>query len=273
MTLGDILKRYRMDNNISIDEFSKKSSLSKGYISMLENNINPRNNKPIAPTLPTIQKIAVGMGTDVDTLLKAIDSNQNISLKDETESSYDNDNSLNFKIEYEEIEHIKKYRNLDEQGRLHVNTVLDWETERVKKLSRQQKQNTKAAKETPQLRIIQYYQRLASAGKGEYLFDDIPADTIKVKDTPISCKADFAIGVSGNSMEPDYYDGEKVFVEKTAHLEIGEVGIFVQGENCYIKELGKDRLVSRNRKCLDVIPTENVRIVGKVLGKVEEYYG
>lgn len=172
-------------------------------------------------------------------------------------------------ISLQEYDNIKQYRNLDKQGRLHVDTVLGWETERIKELSRQHKQDTKTQKEVPPFRIIQYYQRLASAGKGEYLFDDIPTDTIKVKDTPVSCKADFVIGVNGDSMEPDYYDGEKVFVEKTADLEIGEVGIFVQGENCYIKELGKNRLVSRNKKCLDVIPTEGVRIVGKVLGKVE----
>lgn len=81
MTLGDILKQYRVDNNISMDEFVKKSSLSKGYISMLENNINPRNNKPIAPTLPTIRKVAIGMNMDIDTLLKKIDDSQEISLQ------------------------------------------------------------------------------------------------------------------------------------------------------------------------------------------------
>ncbi|SHK80474.1 repressor LexA [Hespellia stercorisuis DSM 15480] len=83
MTLGDIVKRYRADNEISMDEFSKRCSLSKGYISMLENNINPRNNKPIAPTLPSIKKIANGMNTDVDTLLKMLDNNQEINLKEE----------------------------------------------------------------------------------------------------------------------------------------------------------------------------------------------
>lgn len=81
MTLGDILKKYREDNHISMDDFSKKSALSKGYISMLENNINPRNNKPIAPTLPTIQKIASGMGIDTDSLLKLLDNKQEISLE------------------------------------------------------------------------------------------------------------------------------------------------------------------------------------------------
>lgn len=86
MTLGDILKKYREDNSISMDEFSKLSSISKGYISMLENNINPRNDKPIAPTLPTIKKIANGMNMDVDTLLRLMDGEQKVSLQNEPES-------------------------------------------------------------------------------------------------------------------------------------------------------------------------------------------
>lgn len=82
-TLGDILKKYRQTNGLSMDEFAKISGLSKGYISMLENNINPRNNKPIAPTIPTLKKIATGIGTDIDTLLKTIDSAQETALSQE----------------------------------------------------------------------------------------------------------------------------------------------------------------------------------------------
>lgn len=39
-------------------------------------------------------------------------------------------------ISLHEYDNIKKYRNLDEQGKLHVDTVLGWETERIKELSR-----------------------------------------------------------------------------------------------------------------------------------------
>ena len=47
---------------------------------MLENNINPRNCKPIAPTLPTIKKIALAMNMDIDSVLKLLNSTQEISL-------------------------------------------------------------------------------------------------------------------------------------------------------------------------------------------------
>lgn len=102
MTLGDVLKQYREENKISMDDFAKKSSLSKGYISMLENNINPRNNKPIAPTLPTIKKIAGGMNIDVDTLLKLLDENQNISLEDNVSDKSGDSHTIAFGIRLKE---------------------------------------------------------------------------------------------------------------------------------------------------------------------------
>ena len=80
MTLGDIIKNYRECNNITIGEFASACSLSKGYISMLENNINPRNNKPISPTLPSMAKVASGMGIELDTLLKMLDGKQSVQL-------------------------------------------------------------------------------------------------------------------------------------------------------------------------------------------------
>lgn len=88
MTLGDIIRSYRETNNITLGEFANACSLSKGYISMLENNINPRNNKPISPTLPSMAKVASGMGIDLDVLLKMLDKKQPVQLvSDKTESS------------------------------------------------------------------------------------------------------------------------------------------------------------------------------------------
>ena len=43
MTIGDFVKIYREENDMSMEEFAKLCGVSKGYISMLENNTNPRN--------------------------------------------------------------------------------------------------------------------------------------------------------------------------------------------------------------------------------------
>lgn len=178
-------------------------------------------------------------------------------------------------LSYDEQEHIRKYRELDNSGKEFVERVVEREFKRVKEIQ-QQKQYIESLKsetsaELVPSRIITYFHRIASAGSGEYLFDDMPTDLIKVKDTPISRKADFVIEVNGDSMEPDYHDGEKVFVETTSAIGIGEVGIFLRGNDCFIKECGKNGLISRNPKYPDVEPfSGGIKVVGRVIGKVNE---
>lgn len=45
MTLGDIIKRYRNDHALSMDAFSERSGISKAYISLLEKNRHPKQEK------------------------------------------------------------------------------------------------------------------------------------------------------------------------------------------------------------------------------------
>lgn len=109
MTIGDIVKNYRTEHKISQDNFAEKSGLSKGYISMLENNTNSRNNKPIAPTLKALQKIALGMNIDTDELLKLINGKQKVSLSESIEISKSKDLRLKKIIEF--------YNTSDETGK------------------------------------------------------------------------------------------------------------------------------------------------------------
>lgn len=78
MTLGDIIKRYRTKHSLSMDAFAEKSGISKAYISLLEKNINPRNNKPIAPSIQCIKQAADGMNMDFNILFNMIDGNVTI---------------------------------------------------------------------------------------------------------------------------------------------------------------------------------------------------
>jgi transcriptional regulator with XRE-family HTH domain len=164
---------------------------------------------------------------------------------------------------------IKKYRLLDDIGRKHVTSVLDWELERTQTAQSQSDRIAELENNTCQRYFMTYYQKLASAGTGEYLFDDVPTDTIEVPCNELSAQADFVIGVNGDSMEPDYYDGEKVYVRKTDDLSVGKVGIFVQGSECFIKEKGTDCLISRNKDYPDIIPASDMQLIGEVIGKLE----
>ena len=98
-----------------------------------------------------------------------------------------------------------------------------------------------------------YYQHLASAGTGEYIFDDVPTDTLEVPVNELSERADFIIGVNGNSMEPTYYDGDKVYVEKCQVVETGDIGIFMVNNECFIKEAGENGLISHNKNILSFL--------------------
>lgn len=84
MTLGDIVKKYREENNISMESFSQKCNLSKGYISMLEKNKNPNTGKPIRPSLLTIKSVASAMNIDVNDLIALLED-QEIKLSSDDE--------------------------------------------------------------------------------------------------------------------------------------------------------------------------------------------
>ena len=76
MTLGDVIKRYRIDRGLSQRDFAKACELSTPYISQLENNKNPKTGEPPIPSLETFMKVADGMRMDVLVLLDIVDENK-----------------------------------------------------------------------------------------------------------------------------------------------------------------------------------------------------
>lgn len=81
MTLGDIIKKYRIEHGISMDTFSEKSGISKSYISLLEKNKHPKTGKEIAPSIQCIKQASVGLNMDFDVLFGMLDGNITISDK------------------------------------------------------------------------------------------------------------------------------------------------------------------------------------------------
>lgn len=85
MTLGDYIKEYRLSHNYSMDEFARRSGLSKAYVSILERNFNPSTKKAAIPSLDTIKRVSIATGTDFNDLLAILDSDQEVSLNPEKE--------------------------------------------------------------------------------------------------------------------------------------------------------------------------------------------
>ena len=81
MRLGEIIKQYRIENNLTTAELASKCGLSKGYISMLENNFKPSGRKKdITPSIQAVKKLANGTGIEFDTLLASIDGEVSVGL-------------------------------------------------------------------------------------------------------------------------------------------------------------------------------------------------
>lgn len=83
---------------------------------------------------------------------------------------------------------------------------------------------------------MDYYTLPASAGTGNFLDSDL-ADELLVPESSEAEQAYFVISVGGDSMEPTYHNGDKVFVEKCDSVDVGEVGIFVFNGNAYIRPI------------------------------------
>lgn len=116
--------------------------------------------------------------------------------------------------------------------------------------------------------LVPYYGHIASAGTGQYVFDDIPPEMIEIENTMDNMQANFAIGVNGDSMEPTYQDGDILLVKKQSEIHIGEVGIFMINGEAYVKELGNGSLISHNNAYEDIKISDTTTCIGKVLGKI-----
>lgn len=108
----------------------------------------------------------------------------------------------------------------------------------------------------------------ASAGSGVQL-DENYTEPMRIAHTALSERANYAVRVSGNSMEDKYFDGDIVLIETCPEIELGEIGLFTVNDQGYIKQRGENRLVSLNPAFPDVMIKEGdvVYCRGRVLGK------
>ncbi len=237
MAFNERLKEARIACGLTQEQLAIKIGVAKSTVTGYE-----KGNSE--PNMLTVQKIMQTLGIDANFLWQD-----------------DMKQSLTTTLNKQELEHIKKYRTLDVYGKKQVDTVLSNEVERVKE------QSLEIAEESvPYMFAKTEYLTGLSAGTGLFVFDDIPTQVIEVPERYKN--ADFVIGVTGNSMEPKFYDGDKVAVQKTNTISIGDIGVFMHEGNGYIKELGHDKLISLNKECSNIDINETTKCIGKVLGKI-----
>ena len=91
-------------------------------------------------------------------------------------------------------------------------------------------------------RKMKKYLAPVSAGTDNFL-EDGDYEMVDFPETAIPTGADFALTISGDSMEPVYQDGQIIWIQETQDLRVGEEGIFIYDGQAYFKVL-TERVVS-----------------------------
>ncbi len=167
------------------------------------------------------------------------------------------------------IGRIEIYTDLDgyKQNTRHSNVLLNGCNTALKEITDVVAEFVNDTPRTENI-LIPFYSQPASAGLGTYLFDTADGEWVNIPKTEISQNADFLLEVRGDSMSPKFCDGDKVLIKSTHSIREGEIGIFIVDGESYIKQMGKNKLISLNKKYQNIPLREynDCRCVGKVLG-------
>ncbi|MBQ8848952.1 MAG: LexA family transcriptional regulator [Clostridia bacterium] len=265
----DRIKKLKNEKKITNERLSELTGIPLGTLSKILAGISD------SPKLINIIAIAEALECSVDYLVSGEPRNTN-----------------NFTLSADEISLIESYRALDGFGQDIVRMIVDKEGERVgaygsPDLSVSEKSEKKkvqsGAKILPPVaspaayaprigkRSLLLYDLPVSAGPGVYL-DDTTAESINIPDNEKTQIADYALRISGNSMEPKYHDGDVLLVENCDSVEIGELGIFILDGNGYFKKYGGDTLISLNPEYGEILLKEYAEAVccGRVVGKLKK---
>lgn len=167
-----------------------------------------------------------------------------------------------------EFDVIKKYRKLDDLGKEIVDLLLDKEVKRTEQLKEAEESKGAYFREDQIIYLPEMYSRF-SAGTGQYNSDS-GYEMAEVPYSPEAAQANYLITVSGDSMEPDFSNGDRVFIKSMPNIEIGEIGAWQVNGDLFIKEKGNGELISVNPDYdnIKIGEYDEVSCLGKVLGKV-----
>ncbi len=217
-----------------------------------------------APSFGVIQKLADYFGvkkSDIDTTFKeeSINSSSAVLSKSKIQSIYDELEPLE---QRKVVTYAEKLRDEQEKRR---------------------KAKINEVSEAISLYQVEVVSETAAACGFNYGFgyEDTDRETIEVDEQPP--RHDIATKVSGDSMQPDYQDGDILYlVDKGLTTYSGDLAVIAYGDRSYFKKIytenGRLRLVSLNDKYEDIIldfpPAEDTHIkifavVGFYRGKLE----
>lgn len=262
-TYIDRIKQMKTERKLTNDRLSELSGIPLGTLSKLMAGMSE------SPKLSNIVAICNALDCSVDYIVTGNPENTN-----------------NYTLSPEEIRLVEQYRALDHWGRELTDEVITRETARVFAGDERGTPAEKAptarilspirtagrfagAEPRTGKRAVMLYDLPVSAGAGVYL-DDSRAERIHIPNTEKTAEADYALRISGNSMEPKYHNGDVLLVQNTESVEIGEAGIFLLDGSGFFKIYGGDRLISLNPDYGPILLKDfnDVQCRGRVVGRL-----
>lgn len=237
--IGENIKQYRLQNGWTQQELGSKIGMSKNAIGNYEKGFR-------SPKKDTMFDLANAFNVSIDDLFPPIQKDSS-------------SNTPKIQTIYDELKPPRQAK------------VLTYAEKQLKEQRNEQSQPTEVS-EVIQLYSYDYYDHPASAGTGQYL-NDVRVERIEL---PVDIDADFVIPIKGDSMEPDYHDGDLVFIQTSVDLNNGVIGVFNYNGDAYIKQLVIDKdqayLHSLNPvyKDMPITPDTDFRIIGEVVDLYRE---
>ena len=260
MRFSERVKQVKKEKGITNEALSAASGIPQGTLGKLLSGFTEE------PKLSTAVAIAEALGCSLEYLATGKEAAPALSA--------------------DEMLLLERYRALDAHGTRVCDYILNEEYMRAASAARnvvadipaahfraeiRRKEAVAASNPAARTRRIPFFADRVSAGLGVHL-ETNDASEISIMDTPKTQDADFALRVSGDSMEPRYHDGDILLVSAGAEVAKGELGIFIGDGEGYFKKFGGDCLISLNPRYAP-IPLAGFGAFscrGKVLGVLKQ---
>ena len=247
--IGTQIKTFRKSAGFTQDELAKRLNTTKQTISRYEKGDRKANQDMLF-------ELCDIFGVSIDDFFPS----QNESNQPSTTSS---------------IQSIYDQLEPPRQGK-----VLTYAERQLKEQNEEETKINEVSEKVIDLYQVEVVSETAAASGFNYGFgyDDTDRETIEVDEQPP--RHDIATKVSGDSMQPDYQDGDILYlVDKGLTTYNGDLAVIAYGDRSYFKKIytenGRLRLVSLNDKYEDIIldfpPAEDTHI--KIYAVVGVYRG
>lgn len=257
MKLGEKIKSFRKERNLTMQQLGDLAGKSKGYISILEKGINPQTKKPIEPSLDAIQNIAKALNVDLEELIS--DTEDVIKLPKITNDTIEKITTTVQQLNEENQNKTYKY----------AKNLLQFQNRTVKEVTVKYKPK--------QLTEIFVTEKVAAGVGYAYGNNEV---TSYYSDRDDLMPYDMATFVFGDSMEPEFSDGDVILLRQGYDNVNGDIYVVDYDGKSYVKKLYNDGsrfvLKSLNKKYSDIIiyrsDLEGGDIYFNIIGKVVDSF-